>query len=279
MSGKTMAVVIVERSVEDVARAQRAYPAMPVNDSTEALRPQGAPEQIADRILTAIAIGILYPGDKLPPERELTVLLGVSRTTLRQAISRLAALGVLEARRGRHGGTFVRTVEPRSIESDAIVRDLGPIWEQLEETLDYRNLVQQMIARTAAQRRTPEDCAKIAAALAQYGRSTSAAESRNADRALHDAIAAATQNLHLAQLNGHLAMATNLGFSTHPYSTVLHDRALQQHAALVEAIVQGDAEEAGRLAEEHFVTTGTLPLRAAFSAGQDAANAESAPNA
>lgn len=260
--------------MEDVGRAQQAYPAMSVNDSTELLRPQGAPEQIADRILTAIAIGILYPGDKLPPERELTTLLGVSRTTLRQAISRLAALGVLEARRGRHGGTFVRTVRPRSIESEAILRDLGPIWEQLEVTLDYRNIIQQTIARTAAQRRTESDCEKILNALAQYKQSASAAESRSADRTLHDAIAAATKNLHLAQLNKSLATAVNLGFGTHPYSTVLHDRALQQHTALVEAIVRGDVEEAGRLAEEHFLVTGTLPLRAAFSAVHDDASQE-----
>jgi GntR family transcriptional regulator, transcriptional repressor for pyruvate dehydrogenase complex len=61
-------------------------------------------EHVADRLVTAIALGEFVPGQRLPSERELGATLGVSRTTVREAIQRLAALGYVEVRRGRTGG-------------------------------------------------------------------------------------------------------------------------------------------------------------------------------
>ncbi|MHB8189371.1 MAG: FadR/GntR family transcriptional regulator [Ferrimicrobium sp.] len=258
--------------MEDVEVTNQPYPVLAVNDIVGSLRLQSAPEQIADRILAAIAVGILYPGDRLPSERELTNILGVSRTTLRQAISRLSALGVLEARRGRQGGTFVRPLRPRSLEAAAIVRALGPIWNQVEAMLDYRNIAQQMIAKTAARRRNEADCDSMKAALTAYGKAKSSTESRQADHALHDAIANATKNAYLVQLNRELATAANLGFSAHPYSAKLHDRALSQHTALVEAILDGSAEAAETLAEEHFLVTSTEPWREALAGAAQGAH-------
>ncbi len=251
--------------MEDPISRDYTYPVLAVNDIVGSLHLQSAPEQIADRILAAIAVGILYPGDRLPSERELTEILDVSRTTLRYAISRLSALGVLEARRGRQGGTFVRPLRPRSLESAAIVRALGPIWEQLEAMLDYRNIVQQMIAKTAAQRRNDSDCSNMQDALEAYSKAKSSADSRKADHALHNAIAVATKNLYLVQLNRELTTAANLGFTAHPYSAELHERALSQHRSLVDAIADGNALAAEQLAEEHFLVTSTQPWREALA--------------
>lgn len=256
--------------MEQEAVASSEYPVIAVSDIVGSLRLQTAPEQIADRILAAIAVGILYPGDKLPSERELTSILNVSRTTLRQAISRLSALGVLEARRGRQGGTFVCPLRTRSLESAAILRALGPIWEQLEAMLDYRNLIQQVIAKTAARRRRESDGVKMKDALDAYSRANSSTESRVADHALHEAIAYATQNPYLVQLNRELATAANLGFTAHPYSAELHARALRQHEALVKAILEGSDEEAEKVAEEHFLLTSTQPWRAALAGAKGA---------
>ncbi len=245
--------------------SQTQYPVLAINDLAGSLRLQSAPEQIADRILAAIAVGILYPGDKLPSERDLSVMLEVSRTTLRQAISRLSALGVLEAQRGRQGGTFVKSIRSRSIESEAILRALGPIWDQLEAMLDYRNLVQQMIAKTAAQRRKPDDVDKIKEALYDYSQATSSSQSRKADHSLHNFIAEATNNIYLIQLNRDLSTSANLGFTEHPYSKDLHAQALQQHSLLVEAIAMGNSTEAEKIAGEHFLVTSTQPWRDALA--------------
>ena len=239
---------------------------LPSADLVGYLRMQTAPEQIADRILAAIAVGILNPGDRLPAERQLTETFGVSRTTLRQAISRLSALGVLQVKRGRQGGTFVAGEHQEEEELAAIRRALGPIRDQLEAMLDYRNLIQQMIAKAAALRRSESDLAGMHSALDAYRDSVTATESRDADRELHQAIAQATRNFYLVHLNDELASSANLGFGVHPYSSELHRRALEQHSALVEAIERGDATAAEALAAEHFEVTGTKPWTDAFAA-------------
>src|SRR5919206_4462183 len=64
-------------------------------------------EETVDRLGTAIRLGILAPGTRLPSERELAEQLGISRSTLRQAITTLVQSGHLESIRGRGGGTFV----------------------------------------------------------------------------------------------------------------------------------------------------------------------------
>lgn len=255
---------MVDIDMEESQVPDPKYPQIAVNDIAGALRLQTAPEQIADRILAAIAVGILYPGDQLPPERELTAILDVSRTTLRLALGRLSALGVIETKRGRQGGTTVKEIRPRSLESGGMLRALGPIWEQLEAMLDYRNLIQQMIAKTAATRRVEGDVEKMNAALGDYIKASTAADSRRADHFLHEAIAAATRNAYLVRLNRDLATSANLGFSAHPYSSELKARALDQHVHLVKAIAEGDGEKAERVAGEHFVVTSTQPWRAAL---------------
>src|SRR5205823_3768627 len=113
---------------------------------------QTAGERIAERFVTAIALGEFVPGQRLPPERELAAMLEVSRTTVREALQRLQAAGYVTARRGRRGGTFVRTGQGPGPD-EMIRRTLVPAWAQLTELLDFRQLVEQLIARTAAVRR------------------------------------------------------------------------------------------------------------------------------
>jgi len=95
-----------------------------------ALRPlsaQTAATRIADRFVTAIALGQFVPGQKLPTVQQLGALLEVSPATVREALARLAALGYVVVRRGRDGGTVV--TEQWRPESDAMVRrTLEPDW-------------------------------------------------------------------------------------------------------------------------------------------------------
>ena len=123
-----------------------------------------AGERIAERFVTAIALGEFVPGQALPSERELAAMLEVSRTTVREALQRLHAAGYVTTRRGRGGGTFVQTgVGPQS--DDMIRRTLLPAWEELSEILDFRQLIEQQIARTAAERRDARDIEVIRAAV------------------------------------------------------------------------------------------------------------------
>ncbi len=77
------------------------------------VRPGNAFEDTVGRLLQTIRLGVLAPGDSLPPERELAAKLGVSRDTVREAIKSLADAGYLVSRRGRYGGTFLADELPR----------------------------------------------------------------------------------------------------------------------------------------------------------------------
>src|ERR671935_1013811 len=76
------------------------------------VRPPTTFEETVERLGTAIRLGLLTPGSRLPPERDLAAELGISRSTLRQAITTLVQSGHLVSLRGRSGGTFVAERPP-----------------------------------------------------------------------------------------------------------------------------------------------------------------------
>src|SRR6478735_12062333 len=76
------------------------------------VRPPSTFEETVERLGTAIRLGLLAPGNRLPPERELAGELRISRSTLRQALTTLVQSGHLVSLRGRGGGTFVSERPP-----------------------------------------------------------------------------------------------------------------------------------------------------------------------
>jgi DNA-binding FadR family transcriptional regulator len=225
--------------------------------STTALSPlplRGTAEHIADRLITAIALGEFVPGQRLPPERELAQMLAVGRASVREALHRLAGAGYVEIVRGRNGGAYVRrSWAPGS--AATVRRTLVPNWAQFEALLDLRTLVEGLIARTAAERHNGDDLAPIRDARAAYEHARDREESRAADQALHSAIAAATRNPFLANLSGQIRSEVSLGFQAEPYSAQLRERALEQHAQLVDAVLERRAADAERIAADHFGLT------------------------
>jgi DNA-binding FadR family transcriptional regulator len=219
------------------------------------LRLRSASEVIADRLVTAIALGVFVPGQRLPAERELASSLDVSRTTVREALSRLAATGYVDIRRGRSGGAYVLTTA--GPEADPMIwRTLAPGWQQLDRLFDFRALIEPLIARTAATRRTSEAASQIREALTAYQQAGNDREaSSRADGALHRAIAEATQNPYLMDLSDRIRHAVSLGFRAEPYSLAIRERALGEHDELARAVLDGDAERAASLAAQHFAIT------------------------
>lgn len=233
---------------------------------TEYLAPitlQTAGERIAERIVTAIALGEFVPDQRLPTERDLAAMLEVSRTTVREALQRLQASGYVTTRRGRAGGTFVATdgwpsgpaagLGPEA--DDMIRRTLVPAWQDLTAILDFRSVIEQTIARTAAQRRTDKDIAAIRQAVAEYSTATDRDSSHLADHALHLAIAKATHNDRLVELSASIRREVSLGFDAEPYSPQVRQLAIKQHPTLADAVIAGDADRAAALAAEHFSLT------------------------
>jgi DNA-binding FadR family transcriptional regulator len=238
-----------------------SVPTQPSPPSLSILEPvklRSGGEHIADRLVTAIALGEFVPGQRLPSERELASALGVSRTTIREAIQRLSALGYVEVRRGRTGGAYVLDgMGPEA--NEMIRRTLLPEWSTLEGLLDFRQLIEPLIARTAAARKTPEDVDDIREALGGYvGAGDDREASRAADQAVHAAVAKATRNPYLANLSGQIRRQISLGFGAEPYSLEIRRRAVKDHTALAQAVIDGRGPAAARVAERHFRLTETV---------------------
>ncbi|MGH3622120.1 MAG: FadR/GntR family transcriptional regulator [Sciscionella sp.] len=237
------------------------------------IRVSSAVDEVADRLLTAIALGEFSVGERLPTERELTDTLGVSRPTVRTAIARLRGIGCLEVVRGRTGGHFV-CAGWRQGSGPTIRRVLQPRWEDTTALLDTYCLVESLIVRTAAERRTETDRAAIVAALADYEsaiegyQGTRGAEQvRRAAAALHWAITNAAHNDHLAAYSRQLLQHTSAGFPIELCQESLVGRSRPRHHALANAVIDADPDRAAHIVREHFTIT-ELQLRATLDAAQ-----------
>ena len=153
-----------------------------------AVRTGNAFEETVERLLEGVKLGVYAPGDRLPPERELTRRLGISRITLREALRELAAAGYVETKRGRFGGTFIiRQPEPLvPHELTAAARDMA---SGLDDALTFRRVVETGAAESAARaslsRQQRENLAECLAAMQDAG----SFGYRQADTRLHLAIA------------------------------------------------------------------------------------------
>ena len=153
-----------------------------------AVRTGNAFEETVERLLEGVKLGVYAPGDRLPPERELTRRLGVSRITLREALRELAAAGYVETKRGRFGGTFIIRM-PEPMVPDEVSRTARELGHELDDALTFRRVVEtgaaEMAARASLSRQQRESLAEALAAMAECGPSGY----RQADTRLHLAIA------------------------------------------------------------------------------------------
>ena len=110
------------------------------------VHPHTALEETVGRLGTAIKLGLLVPGERLPAERELCSRLGIARSTLRQALAALAESGYVHAARGRGGGTFVAEHPPPAPPPSAAAL------ESWRESCDSRLAAELASALLAAER-------------------------------------------------------------------------------------------------------------------------------
>src|SRR4051812_24956598 len=122
----------------------------PLPASEALLRPVrlgNAFEDTVGRLLETIRLGLLQPGESLPPERELASRLGVSRDTVREAIKSLSDAGYLVSRRGRYGGTFLAADLPAPSADGARFSRAD-----IDDALRLREILEVGAARMAAGR-------------------------------------------------------------------------------------------------------------------------------
>lgn len=224
------------------------------------LQPRRLADEIVERIELLILEGSLKPGERLPGERALAEEFGVSRPSLREALQKLLARGLLSARHG--GGTFVSDRLGSSFR-DPLLDLLQKNPESQRDLLEFRHTLESACAYYAAQRATAPDLQRLEAAFERLEHcharpdQVDQAEEAAADAHFHLAIAEASHNavlLHtvrsLFSLLQH-AMRVNIG-GLYPQGSAVRDALMAQHRALYTAIVQGRAEDARRLSGEHL---------------------------
>jgi len=222
------------------------------------IRDGNAFEVTVERLARAIKLGVVGVGDRLPPERELAELLGVSRMTLREAIKALADAGFVESRRGRGGGTFVMLqagTPPREHASE-VARSMG---ERLHQALDFRRVVEPGAAALAATRAlSAAERGYLSGCLAECAEAPDDNQRRVADSRLHLAIASVTGCAPLVTAVADVQSQLGELLAAIPVlrRNIAHSDA--QHATTVEAVLGGDACVARAVMEEHCDATAAL---------------------
>src|SRR5262249_9132785 len=141
----------------------------------------------------------LAPGAKLPREEDLAAELGVSRTVTREALQRLVALDVVDARHGQ--GYFLRAPDAgRAIRPEVLSLSTGP--EALRQLFEARLALEPQLAAVAAARATADDLAEMRAALDALGAALTAGRTGTEhDQAFHRAMGRAARSPFLARLS------------------------------------------------------------------------------
>jgi GntR family transcriptional repressor for pyruvate dehydrogenase complex len=200
------------------------------------------PDQIAGRLIDLITERQLKAGDRLPPERELAASMGVSRSSLREALRALAMLGVAEMRHG--DGTYLTSLDP-----EALMKPVGLVLalsdSGLEELFEARKLVEPGLAALAAARIDDE----AAAELVRCAESTPDALHEPeafmwADIELHALIARAASNAVLSRL---LESIAGMGLASRRRTgrlAAVRKQSARDHREIAAAIAAHDADAA-----------------------------------
>ncbi|WP_314219876.1 FadR/GntR family transcriptional regulator [Streptomyces zaehneri] len=213
--------------------------------------PKGTVTQRAiERIKAMITDGSLEPGQRLPTERDLAVELGISRSSMREAIRALTVLGVLEARHG--SGIYVTALEAGDLlDTFGVVADLsrGP---RLVELLQVRRILESTATALAAARITPERLAVVEGHLAAMNATDDAEEILAHDLEFHRVIAEAAGNETMAAILEGLSSRTFRARVWRGYQEEgAFARTRREHAAIHRALAARDPEAARVAAAAH----------------------------
>ena len=219
-------------------------------------RARGLVSEIVASLGADIQEGRLMPGHKLPTESELVGRFDVSRTVVREAISRLQASGLVETRHGI--GTFV--MAPRAVQANFRIapEDVATAADVIE-LLELRISLESEAAALAAQRRSPESLSAMAAALAAFNVAIHAdSDAVPSDFQFHVEVARATGNRHFADLMTYLGTmiiprtrlktAASAPEGRLPYLERVH----HEHESILDAIRRHDPEAARAAMRTHL---------------------------
>ena len=221
----------------------------------------GRAETVARRLIQAIRLGLLLDGERLPAESTLAGQFGVSPVTLREALATLRSMGLVETRRGRGGGSFVRAPqEPQPVRLERPLRLLSP--HELQDIGDHRAAVAGAAAKLAAERALGGDVTTLRGHIDRLHHARTLTERRRADARIHIEIAAAAQSPRLTRQE--MDLWSEVGDLVWlPVTEAQAPAVAGEHEALIDAIESQRPEQARLLAERHVLaeTERLLALR------------------
>jgi GntR family transcriptional repressor for pyruvate dehydrogenase complex len=211
-------------------------------------------EEIIEQIRLLVTEGHLQPGDRLPSERELSVQLNVSRASVREALSALEMMGLLEIRSGE--GTFIK-----KINIDSVVTPLTWVLSMEKDTvlelLEVRKMIEGQAVALAARRATPENLRELEEALRlMYEDLQTNQLGETSDHRFHYAIAKASKNKILLRLMN--AISDTMQQTLKASRIRLYEgadapeRLYREHSQVYEAIIQRSEERARRVMLDHL---------------------------
>lgn len=210
----------------------------------------GRAEVAAERIAAAIALGLLSDGEQLPAESELSAQLGIATVTLREALAALRDQGLVETRRGRNGGTFVRV--PRSAATRLLTAKLAQRTpDDLQDMGVEHAAVAGMAAYLAAERGAAEDFERLDAFIEELRRAGTHWHQCRADSQFHVnvAVAAGSERLTAAEVRLQAESVEYLWLTDTQEPD--QESAIRSHEALLATIRDRDAAGARDLAQKH----------------------------
>ena len=209
------------------------------------------PDRLVIEIERLIIGGRLAVGSRLPAERELAKSLGVSRTSLRDALSDLERRGFLERTPGR--GTIVQD-PTTSADGDTLLRSLEQAEPALTHTMEVRACVEPSIAFRAALTVTDRDVEALRALIDEQVASKTTAAFVALDRTFHRSIAVYTKNPLLIRLIDNVNELVEPSRQLALQTTARRRTSIAEHRAIFEAISARDPEAAQRAAAAHVAS-------------------------
>ncbi|CAM5571051.1 FadR family transcriptional regulator OS=Streptomyces alboniger OX=132473 GN=CP975_06225 PE=4 SV=1 [Streptomyces alboniger] len=225
---------------------------------TPVLRPVRAGngfEEALEQILQVVRLGLVPGGERLPAERELAERLGISRVTLREVLKVLQDQGLVESRRGRYGGTFVL---PRADVGgeDELRRRIAEV--DIEDVLRFREVLEVGAAGLCATHGlSREQADRLRGALAAT-RDAPLSDYRRLDTLLHLTVAELSGSPTLTARYAAVRASVNDLLDCIPLLVRNLEHSQRQHTALVEAVLDGDADGAREMMREHCAGTAAL---------------------
>ncbi|MFF5504377.1 FadR/GntR family transcriptional regulator [Streptomyces roseolus] len=233
-------------------------PAGPVDRLTPVLRPVRAGngfEEALEQLLQVVRLGLVPDGGRLPAERELAERMGISRVTLREVLKVLQEQALVESRRGRYGGTFVL---PRPQGPDGAGPRRRVAAAELEDALRFREVLEVGAAGLCAGQGLDAAGAERLRAALTATRDAPPADYRRQDTLLHLTLAELAGSPSLTAQYAAVRATVNDLLDRIPLLVRNLEHSQHQHTALVEAVLEGQADAAREVMREHCAGTAAL---------------------